>query len=243
MVKSSFNIEILTLFPSMFPGTLGHSIIGKALEKSLWTYNIIDLRNFGIGIHKQVDDIPYGGGSGMVIRPDILGSAIDNAISNQGGKRNIYYLSPRGEPINNNLIDEILKKQDIILLCGRYEGIDERVIDEYNLTEICVGDVVLSGGEPAAQLLLDACIRKIPGVLGNQNSLLEESFNDSFNRILLEYPLYTRPRIWKSREVPSVLLNGNHKKIQDWRYDMSLEVTKNRRPELLKIKKDENEHN
>jgi tRNA (guanine37-N1)-methyltransferase len=236
-MKSTLNIEILTLFPEMFPGTLGLSIIGNALKEGLWSYNIVNIRDFGIGPHKQVDDIPFGGGYGMVIRPDVLGEAIRKAISNQKDKSNIYYLSPRGKPISNYIIDEILEKKDIIMICGRYEGIDERIIEEYNPTEICVGDVVLSGGEPAAQLVLDACIRKIPGVLGNKNSLLEESFADISNdEILLEYPLYTRPRSWRSREVPNVLLSGNHKKINEWRYDRAIEETKKRRPELLKIK-------
>jgi tRNA (guanine37-N1)-methyltransferase len=236
-MESKLNIEILTLFPEMFPGTLGFSLIGNALKRGLWSYNVINVRDFGIGMHKQVDDIPFGGGHGMVIRPDVLGGAIKKAIFNQKDKTNIYYLSPRGKPINNAIIDEIIEKKDIIMICGRYEGIDERIIEEYNPTEICVGDVVLSGGEPAAQLVLDACIRKIPGVLGNYDSLLEESFSDiSEDDVLLEYPLYTRPRSWKSREVPNVLLSGNHKKISEWRYDRAIEETKKRRPELLKIK-------
>jgi tRNA (guanine37-N1)-methyltransferase len=228
------NVEILTLFPEMFPGVLGFSLSGSALSKGLWSYNIVNIRDFGIGAHQQVDDTQFGGGSGMVIRPDVLGPAIEKSILNQKGKKNIYYLSPRGFPINNEVIDEILTKKDIILICGRYEGIDERVIEEYNAIEICVGDVVLSGGEPAAQLLLDACIRKVPGVLDNPHSLIEESFGNIADGLtLLEYPLYTKPRLWKSRQVPDVLLSGHHKQIGEWRSKQAFEETKKRRPELL----------
>jgi tRNA (guanine37-N1)-methyltransferase len=234
-MKSNLNIEIVTLFPEMFPGYLAFSLAGNALVKGLWSYNIVNIRDFGIGFHKQVDDTQFGGGNGMVIRPDVLGPAIDQAIINQNGKKNIYYLSPRGIPINTNIIDQILKQKDIILICGRYEGIDERIIEEYNTVEICVGDVVLSGGEPAALLLLDACIRKVPGVLINQNTLVEESFGDiSGGFTLLEYPLYTKPRTWKSREVPETLCSGHHKQIKEWRYNKAFEETKKRRPELLK---------
>jgi tRNA (guanine37-N1)-methyltransferase len=233
-MNSKLNIEILTLFPEMFPGFLGFSLAGQGLSKGIWSYNIINIRDFGIGFHKQVDDTQFGGGDGMVIRADVLGPAIDKAISNQNGKKNIYYLSPRGIPINNKIIDQILIEKSIIMICGRYEGIDERIIGEYNVKEICVGDVVLSGGEPACQLVLDACIRKIPGILENQDSLIEESFgNISENMTLLEYPLYTKPRLWKSLEVPEVLLSGHHKQIKEWRLERAKEETKKRRPELL----------
>jgi tRNA (guanine37-N1)-methyltransferase len=234
-MNSQLNIQILTLFPEMFPGVLGFSIAGSALSRGLWSYNIINIRDFGIGLYQQVDDTPFGGGNGMVIRPDVLGRALDRAISNQNGKKNIYYLSPRGVPINNTIVDQILTEKDVILICGRYEGIDERVIEEYNTIEICVGDVVLSGGEPAAQLVLDACIRKIPGVLNNKDTLIEESFGNISNEVtLLEYPLYTKPRVWRDREVPETLLSGHHKQIKEWRYKKAIEETSKRRPEFIK---------
>ena len=232
-MKSNLHFKILTLFPEMFPGTLGFSLAGKALDKGLWSYEPINIRDYGIGKHKQVDDYPYGGGHGLVIKPDVIGNAIRfNATTSH---MPIYYMSPRGDPINNDIVDNIVNQSEVTIICGRYEGIDQRVIDEYNIKEVCVGDVVLSGGEPAAILMMDAIIRKIPGVLHNSNTLVEESFSKIFGEEeLLEYPLYTKPQKWNKRAVPQILLSGNHAKIKEWKRSMSLDLTQKRRSDMLK---------
>lgn len=227
-----FKATILTIFPEMFPGPLGYSLAGNALKKGIWDIDIIDIRDFGLTKHKNVDDEPYGGGSGMVMRADVLGAALDKAIE-ASGSNIIYYMSPRGKVLNQSLAGKIIEEKNIIILCGRFEGIDERVIHEYNVREISIGDFILSGGEIAAFAMLDACIRLLPGVLGNPKTLSEESFGIGDSN-LLEYPLYTRPEIWRGNKVPEVLLSGNHTKIEEWRKDQSREITKNRRPELLK---------
>lgn len=227
----TFKVTILTLFPEIFPGTLGISIPGTSLKNKVWEYEILDLRQFGLTKHKNVDDEPYGGGAGMVMRPDVLGNALDKAIESSGTDI-IYYLSPRGKVFNQKLAKEIIEEKNIIMLCGRFEGIDERVIHEYNVREISIGDFVLSGGEVASLAILEACIRLIPGVLGNSETLDEESFSIGNNN-LLEYPLYTRPENWRGHKVPEVLTSGNHAKIKEWRMNQSIEITKKRRPELL----------
>lgn len=227
-----FKATILTIFPEMFPGPLGHSLAGGALKKGIWEYEIIDIRDFGLTKHKNVDDEPYGGGSGMVMRADVLGNALDKAMKDSDTDI-IYYMSPRGKIFNQRLAEEIIEEKNIIILCGRFEGIDERVIHEYNVREISIGDFILSGGEIASLAMLDSCIRLLPGVLGNKNTLSEESFSIG-NSNLLEYPLYTRPEIWRGAKVPEVLLSGNHAKIEEWKIDQSREITKKRRPELLK---------
>lgn len=225
------HFTILSLFPDMFPGTLGFSLAGQALQENLWSYNAVDIRKYGIGKNSQVDDYIYGGGSGMVIRPDVLGAAIEESVDSH---QKIYYMSPRGIPIHNEIIDDILSLESICIICGRYEGIDQRVIDEYNIQEVCVGDVVLSGGEPAALLLMDAIIRKIPGVINNNIALREESFGGMLGyKSLLEYDLYTKPAKWKGRSVPSVLTTGNHNNIKIWKAKRSLDLTKARRPDIL----------
>ncbi len=234
MSNPLFKASILTIFPQMFPGSMQYSLAGQALKSGIWNYELVNIRDFGLTKHKNVDDTPYGGGSGMVMRCDVLSQAIDHALLSNPAKE-IIYLSPRGELLTQKLVSNILSKQNIILICGRYEGIDERVIDEYNIREISIGDYILSGGELAAQVLLDACIRLLPGVIGNQETLHEESF-ETFSdqkQPLLEYPLYTKPAEWRNRHVPEVLMNGDHKKIQDWRYNQALEITKKRRPDLL----------
>lgn len=227
---SGFNVNILTLFPEMFPGSLGASLSGKALERGDWNYSCVDIRDFGDGVHKNVDDTPFGGGAGMVMRADVVEKAL-LSISNPGRK---IYLSPRGKPLTQALVQELAQEPALTLLCGRYEGVDQRVLDVHEFEEISVGDYVLSGGEPAALILMDACIRLLPGVMGNEETVSEESFSNG----LLEYPHYTRPADWKSARgetlsVPDILKSGDHKKIREWRADKSLEITKAVRPDLL----------
>lgn len=231
---SILHATILTVFPEMFPGTLGYSLAGQALKKNIWSYNIINIRDFGRTKHKNVDDEAYGGGDGLIMRPDVLGKAIDYALSLTPNAK-IYYPSPRGKLFNQSFAKEILQAKNLIFLCGRYEGIDERIIEEYNVTEISVGDYILSGGEIPTLTILDCLIRLLPGVLMNQNTLSSESFEEEgeFSGGL-ECPLYTRPEVWRGREVPSVLLSGNHKLITEWKRNQSDIITRLRRPELLK---------
>lgn len=234
---SDFHATILSLFPQMFPGPLAYSLAGKALKKNIWSYDVLDIRDFGIGKHKHVDDIVYGGGHGLVMRPDVLGPALDKALSLHPNAK-IYYPSPRGKLLNQNLIKNIAKSPKVIMLCGRFEGIDERIIDEYNITEISIGDYILSGGEIAVYVTLDCIIRTLDGVVVNSDTLNTESFE--YNGILsgLEHPLYTKPRSWRDNQVPEVLLSGNHKDIQKWKLEQSFLITKERRPDLLLVNKE-----
>lgn len=214
----------------MFPGSLAYSLAGKALNSKIWQYELFDIRKFGLSKHHNVDDQPYGGGSGMVMRPDVIGAALDQVIDIKG-KKPIIYMSPRGVKLNQKIIYDISKLPSIIILCGRFEGIDERIIEEYDITEYSIGDYIISGGEQAALIMLDACIRLLPGVINNSDTLKEESFSlksDSEDVDLLEYPLYTRPFDWRSRLVPEVLINGNHQAIKEWRLHKALEITKER---------------
>ncbi|MCK6418935.1 MAG: tRNA (guanosine(37)-N1)-methyltransferase TrmD [Alphaproteobacteria bacterium] len=228
--------NILTLFPDMFPGPLGQSLSGRALENRLWSYKAVNLRDFGLGKHKTVDDTPFGGGAGMVIRADVVEAAlltITNTPSPTTNHR--IYLSPRGTPLTQTKVKELATQPEITLLCGRYEGVDQRVLDAYEFEEISIGDYVLSGGEPAAMILMDACIRLLPGVLGNEETPLEESFSNG----LLEYPHYTRPAQWTTHtghilEIPNVLVSGNHQSVKDWRAAQSLALTRKIRPDLLR---------
>jgi len=231
-----FKVNILTLFPEMFPGMLGQSLSGKALEKDIWSFKTINIRDFTKDIHKTVDDTPYGGGAGMVMRADIIEKAL---LSTPEPGRKIY-LSPRGKVLDHDLVHELSQLSAVTLLCGRYEGIDQRIIDAHDFEEISVGDYVLSGGEPAAMILMDACIRLLPGVMGNDETREEESFAPS-NGGLLEYPHYTRPAEWtdshgKTRTVPAILKSGNHGKIAQWRQEEAEKITKERRPDLLDTK-------
>lgn len=226
----SLRFNILTLFPEMFPGSLGLSLAGKALERGDWGYECVNIRDFGHGVHKTVDDTPYGGGAGMVMRADIIEQAL-LSVKTPGRK---IYLSPRGKPLTQGLVKELAAAQALTLLCGRYEGVDQRVLDAHDFEEISIGDYVLSGGEPAALILMDACIRLLPGVMGNEATPDEESFSNG----LLEYPHYTRPALWEAADgqthnVPEVLQSGNHAKIKGWREERSLELTKKIRPDLL----------
>lgn len=231
--KPYLRVKILTIFPEIFPGSLGISLAGNALKKSLWSLEIINIKDFGRTIHKKVDDETFGGGSGLLMKPDVLGDALDFAKKDMDNPK-IIYPSPRGKSYSQKTATEISEDKEIIILCGRFEGIDERIIDEYNVTQICIGDYVLSGGELAAMTILDSAIRMIPGVLANQDTLSEESFNYIENiGNLLEYPQYTRPVSWRGRDVPEILLSGNHKLIREWRLKKAIEITKHCRPDLL----------
>ncbi len=230
----SWTINLLTLFPEMFPGVLGHSLAGKALERGDWAYNAVNIRDFTEDVHKSVDDTPYGGGAGMVMRADIIEKAL-LSIDNPGHK---IYLSPRGTPLTQAKVKEMVEMPALTLLCGRYEGVDQRVLDAYGFEEVSIGDYVLSGGEPAALILMDACIRLLPGVMGNDNTADNETFGANTGG-LLEYPHYTRPATWTAEDgeahpVPEILQSGHHEKIQQWREKQSVDLTRRRRPDLLK---------
>ena len=225
MNAGPWTAKIVTLFPEMFPGPLGASLAGKALAAGLWRLETIDLRGFATDKHRTVDDTPFGGGPGMVMRPDV----IDSALAAAGGEGHaVIYLSPRGKLLDQKRVRELASLPGITLLCGRYEGVDQRVIDQRGLEEISIGDYVLSGGEPAALVLIDACVRLLPGVMGAAEGLQEESFEQG----LLEYPHYTRPADWCGRAVPEVLLSGHHEKIRAWRLAQAERVTAERRPDL-----------
>jgi tRNA (guanine37-N1)-methyltransferase len=224
----SWRATVLTIFPEMFPGTLGSSLAGKALADGKWALVVIDIRDFAADKHRSVDDTPAGGGAGMVMRADIAAAAIDAAKSEAKPGTPLLYLSPRGTPLMQARVRELAEGPGAILLCGRFEGIDQRVLDARGIEEISIGDYVLSGGELAAQVLIDACVRLLPGVAGNESSLAEESFASG----LLEYPHYTRPRDWEGRAIPEVLLSGDHSKIAEWRHGEAERLTKSRRPDL-----------
>ena len=220
----TWRASVLTLFPAMFPGPLGLSLAGRALEQATWSLDVHDIRDAATDKHRTVDDTPFGGGAGMVMRPDIL----DRALASVDDGRPTIVLTPRGTPLTQGKIRDLAAGPGVVLLCGRYEGFDQRVIEARNLTEISIGDFVLSGGEPAAIVLLDACIRLLPGVMGAAASADEESFADH----LLEYPHYTRPAEWQGRAVPETLLSGNHAAIAAWRRQQAEAITRSRRPDL-----------
>ena len=224
----TFKATVLTLYPEMFPGHLGMSMSGRALTDGLWQLETVQIRDFATGKHRNVDDTPSGGGAGMVLRADVVARAID-AASSQDDLRPRILMSPRGKPLTQSRARELASGDGAIILCGRFEGVDERVIEARQLEEISIGDYVLSGGEPAAMTLLDAVVRLIPGVMGNEAS----GTNESFEGGLLEHPHFTRPALFEGRLIPEVLMSGNHKKIADWRHEQSLELTKSRRPDVL----------
>jgi tRNA (guanine37-N1)-methyltransferase len=224
----TFRATILTLFPQMFPGPLGLSLSGEALARGLWTLETHDIREHGLGRHRAVDDTPAGGGAGMVMRCDVVAAALD-AVAAPEDIRPRLLMSPRGRPLTQERVRELAQGPGAVIICGRFEGIDERVIAARDLEEISIGDYVLSGGEPAALVLLDACVRLLPGVMGKEASGTEESFEDG----LLEYPHYTRPRDWEGRSIPEILLSGNHAAITRWRREEALKLTRKRRPDLL----------
>ena len=221
---------VLTLFPDMFPGPLGQSLSGTALDNGLWSLEARDIRDHGIGRHRAVDDTPAGGGAGMVLRCDVIGAAIDAARAEAGVDLPAVYLSPRGQPFSRDLAHEFASGPGLLMLAGRFEGVDQRAIDSRRLREISIGDYVLSGGELAAMVVLDACVRLLPGVLGASESLAQESFEGG----LLEYPQYTRPREWEGHEIPDVLLSGDHGRIARWRREQAEALTQARRPDLIK---------
>jgi len=227
-LAKAWRAQVITLLPQAFPGVLGESLTGRALKDGLWQLDTVDLRRFGEGKHRNVDDTPAGGGAGMVLRPDVMGRAIDEARSTMPPAAPLVYLSPRGRRFDQAMARDLSQTPGVTLICGRFEGMDERVIQHYGIHEVSLGDFVLTGGEIAAQALLDATVRLIPGVLGNADSTEEESFSEG----LLEHPQYTRPPEWKGHKIPDVLMSGHHGEIAKWRHEQAKEVTKSRRPDL-----------
>ena len=220
-----FQVKIFTLYPEFFPGPFDKGIYGKAIEKKIWKMDIINIRDYTEDKHKTVDDTPYGGGSGMVMRADIIANSLDK---NLGSDEKVYYLSPRGKLLNQDIAKKISNEKHLNILCGHFEGVDQRVLDNRNIEEISIGDYIISGGETASYIVLDSVLRLLPGVLGNKDSIVNESFENG----LLEYPQYTKPQIWESQSVPEVLLSGDHAKIKDWRLSQSEAITRDRRPDL-----------
>ncbi len=217
--------QIFTLYPEIFPGPLDKGLYAKAMAKKLWSLNVINIRDSATDKHRTVDDAPYGGGSGMLLKPDVLAKSIDKNL-NEGER--IFYLSPKGKRFDQNLALNLSKEKSFSLICGHFEGVDERVLTTRNIEEISIGDYVLSGGETAAFVVLDSVLRLLPGVLGNEKSVSEETFENG----LLEYPQYTKPQIWEQKSVPDVLLSGDHAKIKDWRLSQSEAITRDRRPDM-----------
>lgn len=236
-----FVVRVLTLFPEMFPGPLGHSLAGRALAAGIWALETVDIRDFARDKHRSVDDTPFGGGAGMVMRSDVIGDALDALPVGSGP---VIYLSPRGRLLDQARVRDLAASPGVSVLCGRFEGVDERVLEAHEIEELSLGDFVLSGGEPAAIALIDACVRLLPGVVGTAESLDEESFADG----LLEYPHYTRPQTWRGRGVPEVLMSGHHERIRQWRHAEAERLTRERRPDLWdryrlgRKKDDDDEH-
>ena len=227
-----FQAKIFTLYPEYFPGPFEIGICKKAFEKKLWDLKLINIRDYADDKHKTVDDTPYGGGVGMLMRPDVVAKSLD---ANLDEKETVYYLTPKGKIFNQDIAKDIVKKNKVNILCGHFEGIDQRVLDSRNVEEISIGDFILSGGEMASFVVLDTVLRLVPGVLGNLNSTKDESFENG----LLEYPQYTKPQIWEKLSVPDILLSGDHNKIKSWRLSQSEAITRLRRPDLWqKYKKD-----
>ena len=220
-----FLTRIFTLYPDLFPGPLNKGLYGKAMEKKIWRLETVNIREYATDKHKTVDDTPYGGGFGMLIKPDVLAAALDNKSKTN---EKIYYLSPKGKLFDQKLAKKISNEKSVNLICGHFEGVDQRVIDSRNIVELSIGDFILSGGESAAFVIMDAILRLIPGVIGNNKSINEETFENG----LLEYPQYTKPQVWEEKSVPDVLLSGDHAQIKDWRLSQSEAITRDRRPDL-----------
>ena len=219
-------VKVLTIFPEIFPGFLGISLTGRALAEGKWSLEAVDIRDYAFDKHGSVDDTPTGGGAGMVMRPDVLDHALKAHY--KGGR--LINMSPRGKPLTQELVKALAQEEELTVICSRFEGIDQRVLDKYQVEDISIGDYILTGGEQAAQIMLDAVIRLLPGVLGNSDSTKEESFEEG----LLEHPQYTKPQIWEGMAVPDVLMSGHHRNIAKWRQERSEEITKQRRPDLWK---------
>ena len=217
--------QVFTLYPEIFPGPLSKGLYGKALSNNLWKLKVVNIRDAADDKHKTVDDTPYGGGSGMLLKADVLAKSLDE---NKNESERILYLSPKGKKFDQNLAKELASEKSLSLICGHFEGVDERILSTRNIEEISIGDYVLSGGESAAYVVIDSILRLLPGVLGNENSKLDETFENG----LLEYPQYTKPQIWEEKEVPNVLLSGDHAKIKHWRLSQSEAITRVRRPDL-----------
>jgi tRNA (guanine37-N1)-methyltransferase len=227
-MTSPWRASILTIFPDMFPGPLAHSLIGKALEAGIWSLAAVDIRDFATDRHRSVDDVPFGGGAGMVMRADVIDRAVE-AVHGGDDQLALLYMSPKGRRFDQAMARELAAGPGCVILCGRYEGVDERVLEKRRFAEVSLGDFVMTGGEIAAMALLDATVRLLPGVVGKEASLEDESFAHG----LLEYPHYTRPQTWQGRSVPEVLLSGHHGRIRDWRKAAALALTRRRRPDLL----------
>lgn len=228
-LAGAWRAQVITLLPDAFPGVLGESLTGKALKDGIWQLGTTDLRRFGEGRHRNVDDTPAGGGAGMVLRADVLAAAIADARREARPGAPLIYLSPRGRPLTQARARALSEGPGVTLICGRFEGVDQRVLDHFEVEEVSIGDYVLSGGELAAQVLIDAAVRLLPGVLGNAASVVEESFSSG----LLEHPQYTRPANWMGMDIPEVLLSGNHQRIAEWRRSEAMRLTRERRPDLL----------
>ena len=220
-----WQVQIFTLYPELFPGPLDKGLYGKALSKKVWNLKVIDIRDSAEDKHKTVDDAPFGGGSGMLLKPDVLAKSIDKNLKTE---ERTFYLSPKGKKFDQKIAKELSKEKSINLICGHFEGVDERILTTRNIEEISIGDFILSGGESAAFVVIDSVLRLLPGVLGNDQSKNDESFENG----LLEYPQYTKPQIWEGKSVPEVLLSGDHEKIKDWRLSQSEAITRDRRPDL-----------
>ena len=230
-LKGVWTVDVITLYPNSFPGGLIESIIGSSLEKQKWALETVNLRHFGIGPHKKVDDTPAGGGAGLVLRADVIEPALEKAISNSPKGRPLVYMSPRGKRFDQKTAQKWAAGPGIIILCGRFEGIDERILKRYDIEEISLGDFVMTGGEIAAQAMIDATVRLLPNVLGNPESTIDESHS----RGLLEYPQYTKPAEWKDQKIPDILLSGHHQNIAKWRMDQAKTKTQKHRPDLWKV--------
>ena len=241
IAQTPWRVSVLTLFPDAFPGVLGASIIGGAEKSGIWQLETVDIRDFSVNRHRTVDSPPSGGGPGMVLKPDVAAKAIDSVVTSDlglGPDRPLIYLTPRGKPLTQKRVRELASGPGLIAFCGRFEGLDERVIEGRQMEEISIGDFILAGGEVAAQVMIEACVRLLPGVLGTAQSADDESFETG----LLEYPLYTKPREFEGRAIPEVLLSGDHKKIANWRRQKSEEITKARRPDMWTAYKDGDDH-